>query len=140
MAAINPNDINWMLTVSSGRLRWWYKAGNAGHQVKGAVSLVSDGVFFRIAYDGALIDSDSLAVIRPVKGNITLPSCGGWKLEHRKIKSTNARGRAIVLSFDDQHHPLDLDRIQLSFPISDDNDDGKLFIMAIERAMEARQG
>ena len=84
------DDIKWMVTVT-GRLRWWYKAGiDGGHQVKGAVSLVSDGVFFWIAYDGDPIDSssDTMAVIKPVKGSIMLPSHdSGWKLEHKKIKS-----------------------------------------------------
>ena len=140
-------DINWMVTVPSGRLPWWYKGspGIEGHQVKGTVSLVSDGVSFRIGYDGDLVDSNSetLAVVRPVKGSIRLPSCGSnWKLEHKKIKSSNAKGRAIMISFDDQHDMLD--RIQVSFPIIDDDngtvDDGKLFIKAIQKALEERGG
>ena len=87
-----------------------------------------------------------LTVIKPAKGRIQLPSSGSdWKLECKKIKSTNARGRAIILSFDDQCHPLD--RIQVSFPIICDAngavdravDDGKLFVKAIQRALEERR-
>ena len=110
--------------------------------MKGAVSLEATTDGFFVLYDGDLIDSNSetLAVIKPLKGRIQLPSCGSWKLEHRKIKSTNARGRSMVLSFHDHQDPLD--RIQVSFPIIiDDNgavDDGKLFITAIEKAMEER--
>ena len=114
--------------------------------MKGAVSLeaTTDG-FFLVSYDGDLIDSNSetLAVIKPLKGRIQLPSCGSWKLEHRKIKSTNARGRSMALSFHDHQDPLD--RFQVSFPIIDgtgDNDgavdDGKLFVMALQRALEER--
>ena len=104
MTTAHNTDIKWLLTVS-GRLRWWYKSDNvvAGRQVKGAVSLeaLSDGWFFLIAYDGVLLDSDTMAVIKSVNGRIPLPSCE-WKLELRKIKSPNAKGRAIVLSFNHQ--------------------------------------
>ena len=107
--------------------------------MRGAVSVeATTHGFFRILFDGDLID-DSMAVIKPVKGRIQLPSHDSdcWKLEHKKIKSANAKGRAIVLSFDDPHDSLD--RIQVSFPIVDDGvDDGKLFITAIEKAMEER--
>ena len=32
-----------------------------------------------------------------------------------------------------------MDRIQVSFPITDDNDDAKVFVMAIERAIAGRR-
>ena len=133
-------DTKWIVTVT-GRLRWWHRHDLSGRQVKGAVSLeATTHGFFRILFDGDLVD-DSMAVIKPVKGRIQLPSHDSdcWKLEHKKIKSANAKGRAIVLSFDDPHDSLD--RIQVSFPIGDGNgavDDGKLFITAIEKAMEER--
>ena len=145
MTAIDDKDIKWMVTVSSGRLRWWFKADVTGHghcQVKGSVGLVATtNGFFHLTYDGDLVDDTMMAVIKPVKGSFMLPTCGSWKMEHKKIKSTNARGRAMVLCFDDHQDPLD--RIQVSFPIVDvDNavDDGKLFIKAIQRALEERGG
>ena len=111
--------------------------------MKGAVSLeATTHGFFRILFDGDLVD-DSMAVIKAgVTGRITLPCIGSdWKLEHKKIKSANAKGRAIIVAFDDPHNSLD--RIQVSFPIITDDsggvsDDGKLFLLAIQRAMEER--
>ena len=131
-------DTKWIVTVT-GRLRWWHRHDLNGRQVKGAISLeATTHGFFRILFDGDLVD-DSMAVIKPVKGRIQLPYSGSvWKLEHKKIKSLNAKERAMVLSFDDPHDSLD--RIQVSFPIVDDGavDDGKLFLLAIQRAMEER--
>ena len=144
--AVTTDSIKWMVTVSA-RLRWWYKlpSGGGGHQVKGAVSFeATTNGFFCLSYDGDLVDSTTMAFIKPLKGSLMLPSHdSGWKLEHKKIKSSNAKGRAIVLSFDHQD-PYGLDRIQVSFPIivgSVDGtvDDGKLFIQAIQKALEERR-
>jgi hypothetical protein len=87
----------------------------------------------QIRYDGdGVIGGRSSSYF--TSGTLPLPS-GPWKLFASKLKSEHSKGRAIMVQFQSS----EIDRFQLSIPITNTCDEGRLFVKAIKRALEEKQ-
>jgi len=140
MSNSNTNS-RWHVTVS-GSLRWWSGGTEAHAQVKGAATFealpsesVSAAPRFQIRYQGDRVMTNGHRSHFD-SGCLLLPaSAGEWGLQHSKLKSANAKGRAIILIFEPTT-TTQLNRIQLTVPIRAGTDDGKLFVGAVEKAVD----
>ena len=135
----NSSSISRWLVSIRGTLRWWCFDG-LHRQVKGIVSFEALSVSpptFHIKYQGDEVIDGQRGYY--TQGILHLPDVQ-FEFVHRKLKSENATGRVIVLTFQSTAttRSHDVQRIQLSVPISDTCDDGKLFLQAVEKAVQQR--
>ena len=124
-------------TVSAALLRWWISK-SLQYQVKGKLELQKSFVgSYRIFYKGLQVDCDGRVGSVTIDGVLPLPPSCKWTIETKKLKTANAKARAILLTFPTKSFCGLYEKIQVTIPLSDDeahNNNAKLFASTLENA------